>query len=89
MRHVLAKTGLKDTRVETTTQNLEFESGAHLWDWLANSNPIAGEILAELGLTEEQTALVRKALDGMVGERSRGRGRGVLTSPINIGIATK
>ena len=54
-----------------------------------NSNPIPGEILAELGLTVEQTALVRKALDDMVRERSGGSGRAVLTVPINIGIATK
>jgi ubiquinone/menaquinone biosynthesis C-methylase UbiE len=89
VRQVLAEAGLKDIRVETTTETLEFASGAHLWDWLVNSNPIAGEILAQLDLTEPQTALVRKALDDMVRERSGGSGHAVLTSPINIGIATK
>jgi hypothetical protein len=38
--------------LESTTQQLEFRSGTQLWDWLVNSNPIAGEILAELDLTE-------------------------------------
>lgn len=89
MRQVFAEAGLRDARVEATTENLEFESGPHLWDWLVNSNPIPGEILAELGLTAEQTGLVRKALDDMVRERSGGSGRAVLTVPINIGIGTK
>jgi ubiquinone/menaquinone biosynthesis C-methylase UbiE len=89
VRQVLAEAGLKDIRGETTTENLDFASGAHLWDWLVNSNPIAGEILAQLDLTEQQTALVREALDDMVRERSGGNGHAVLTSPINIGIATK
>lgn len=89
VRQVFAEAGLRDARVEATTENLEFESGTHLWDWLVNSNPIVGEILAQLGLTAEQTALVRKALDDMVRERSGGSGRAVLTVPINIGIGTK
>lgn len=89
VRQVFAEAGLRDARVEATTENLEFESGTHLWDWLVNSNPIPGEILAELGLTAEQTALVRKALDDMVRERSGGSGRAALTVPINIGIGTK
>jgi ubiquinone/menaquinone biosynthesis C-methylase UbiE len=89
VRQVFAEAGLRDARVETTTENLEFELGTHLWDWLVNSNPIPGQILAELGLTAEQTARVRKALDDMVRERSGGSGRVVLTAPINIGIGTK
>jgi hypothetical protein len=54
-----------------------------------NSNPTAGEILAELDLTEERTTSVQQALDGMVRERSAGNGRAVLTTPINIGIESK
>lgn len=89
VRQVFAEAGLRDARVETTTENLEFASGTLLWDWLVNSNPIPGQILAELGLTAEQTARVRKALDDMVRERSGGSGRAVLSVPINIGIGTK
>jgi ubiquinone/menaquinone biosynthesis C-methylase UbiE len=89
VRQVLADAGLKDIRVAMTTENLAFESGALLWNWLANSNPIVRGILARLKLTESQTALVREALDGMVRERSGGRDHAVLTSPINIGIGTK
>lgn len=89
LRHVLTEAGLEDIHVETTTEKLEFQSGAELWDWLVNSNPIAGEILADLVLTRQQTGLVRKALDSMVRERSGGSGPAVLTVPINIGIGRK
>jgi ubiquinone/menaquinone biosynthesis C-methylase UbiE len=89
VRGVLTEAGLKDVRVETTTERLEFPSGARLWDWLVNSNPVAGELLAELDLTRERIAVVRKALDAMVDERAAGSGTAVLTVPINIGIGTK
>lgn len=89
VRQVFAEAGLKDIRVETTTENLEFTSGADLWGWLVNSNPIPRAILTQLDLSEHQTALARKALDVMVRERSGGTGHAVLTSPINISIARK
>ena len=60
-----------------------------MWDWLLNSNPIAGEILAELDLTDDQTAAVRERLGELVRERARGAGRAQLSSPINIGVGTK
>ena len=87
--HELGKAGLKDIRVETITEKLEFQSGQQLWDWLTNSNPIVGMVLAELSLTTEQSAVVRQALDDMVSKRSGGSGAAVLTNPINIGIGTK
>jgi ubiquinone/menaquinone biosynthesis C-methylase UbiE len=89
LRQELAKAGLKDIRVETITEKLEFQSGKQLWDWLVNSNPIAGMILAELNLTKEQTAVVQQALERLVCERAGGSGPAVLTNPINIGIGTK
>ena len=88
LRQELAKAGLKDIRVETITERLEFQSGRQLWDWLTSSNPIVGTVLAELNLTKKQTAVVRQALDRMVRERSTGSGPAVLTNPINIGIGT-
>ena len=89
LRQELGKAGLKDIRVETITEKLEFQSGQQLWDWLTNSNPIVGMVLAELSLTNEQNAVVRQALDDMVSKRSGGSGPAVLTNPINIGIGTK
>lgn len=89
LRDVLATAGLSDVRVETITEPLDFRSGTQMWDWLVNSNPIAGEILAELDLTDEQTTSVQQALEGMVRERAAGNGPAVLTAPINIGVGTK
>ena len=81
--------GLKDIRVETITEELEFQSGQQLWDWLTNSNPIVERVLAALSLTNEQRAVVQRTLDDMVRKRSGGSGPAVLTNPINIGIGTK
>ena len=89
LRQELVTAGLKDVRVETITEKLEFQSGQQLWDWLTNSNPIVGMVLAELSLTNEQRAVVQRALDDMVRKRSGGSGPAVLTNPINIGIGTK
>ncbi len=89
LRKELVKAGLGDVRVETITEKLEFQSGQHLWDWLTNSNPIVGMVLAELNLSNEQSTVVRHALDDMVAKRSGGSGPAILTNPINIGIGTK
>jgi ubiquinone/menaquinone biosynthesis C-methylase UbiE len=89
LRQELANAGLKDIRVETITEKLEFRSGKQLWDWLTSSNPIVGGVLAELNLTDEQGAIVRQTLDDMVRKRSGGSGPAVLTNPINIGVGTK
>ncbi len=89
LRQELGEAGLKDIRVETITEKLEFQSGQQLWDWLTNSNPIVGTMLADLSLTKEQRALVQQALDDMIRKRSGGSGPAVLTNPINIGIGTK
>ena len=89
LRRELSKAGLKDVRVETITEKLEFHSGQQLWDWLTNSNPIVGMVLAELSLTNAQAAVVREALDDMVRKRAGGTGPAVLTNPINIGVGTK
>lgn len=87
LRQALADAGLADVRVETIIESLEFHSGQQMWNWLVNSNPIAEMLIADL--TEEQRAAVRRALEGMVRERSGGGGPAVLTNPIHIGIGTR
>ena len=89
LRQELGNAGLKDIRVETITEKLEFQSGQELWDWLTNSNPIVEMVLAELKLTDEHRIVTREALDDMVRKRSGGSAPAVLTNPINIGIGTK
>ena len=83
-RAALEAAGLRDVRVEEITETLSFGSGREMWDWLVNSNPIAEMLIADL--SEEQRARVREELDGMVRDRSAGRGAALLTNPIHIGI---
>ncbi|MDQ3531781.1 MAG: methyltransferase domain-containing protein [Actinomycetota bacterium] len=87
LRKRLVEAGLKDVRVETSAERIEFRSGQEMWDWVLNSNPIAGMLIADL--TEEQQATMRQVLDGMLRERSTDDTAAVLTSPVNIGIGTK
>jgi ubiquinone/menaquinone biosynthesis C-methylase UbiE len=88
MRQRLTDAGLKDVVVDTTyEERVEFRSGQQIWDWVLNSNPIAGMILGDL--TPGQQATVRQVLDGMIRERSGGRGPAVLTAPLNIGVGQK
>lgn len=86
LRQALVAAGLKDVRVETVTQEMEFRSGRHMWDWVVNSNPLATMLVSEL--TSAQEDAVRDALDRMLRERSGGRGPAVLTDPNHIGIGT-
>ena len=89
MRSELTIAGLKDVKVEATTETMEFQTGKELWDWLVSSNPIVEGVLGELDLTSDERGAIRDALDRMVRERAGGNGPAVLTSPINIGIGTK
>ncbi len=84
----MTRAGLKDVRVETITETLEFKSGQQLWDWLVNSNPIVEWVLAQLELTQEQRAVVRHTLDDMIRERAGSSAAARLTNPINIGVGT-
>lgn len=87
LRRRLIDAGLTDVRVKTSEERLEFRSGQQMWDWVLNSNPIAGMLVADL--SEEQRATMRQVLDGMLRERAGAGNRATLTSPVNIGIGTK
>ena len=87
LRRRLADAGLKEVRVERTAERPAFRSGQEMWDWVLFGNPIPGMLVADL--TEEQRARIRQVLDGMLRERSGGKGPAVLTNTVNIGIGTK
>jgi hypothetical protein len=89
LRRELAGAGLRDVRVETITESLEFASGKQLWSWLTNSNPIVGAVLGELGLRREQEGVVQRALEARVRARAGAGERAALTNPIHIGIGSK
>ena len=55
--------GLKDVKVEATTETMKFQTGKELWDWLVSSNPIAEGVLGGLGLTSDERGAIRDALD--------------------------
>ena len=82
----LAAAGLTDIRVEAGVERLAFESGRQLWDWVMNSNPIAGMVVA--GLTEQQRADVRLTLDRLLADRAAGDGPAVIANAVHIGIGT-
>jgi ubiquinone/menaquinone biosynthesis C-methylase UbiE len=87
LRRRLTDAGLRDVTVDTSHQErIEIGSGQGLWNWMLSSNPIAGMIVGDL--TDEQQATVRQILDGMLRDRSEGKGPTVLTAPLNIGVGT-
>lgn len=88
LRRRLTESGLKNVAVDTSHQErIEVRSGQQLWNWTVGSNPIPGQLLADL--TDEQRADVARVLDGMIRERSGDNGPAVLTAPLNIGVGTK
>jgi ubiquinone/menaquinone biosynthesis C-methylase UbiE len=87
--HELETAGLHDVHVESITEGLEFTTGEQLWQWLTESNPIPGAVLAELELSDAEMATIRQVLDRLVAARAGRDGKAILTNPINIGIGTK
>jgi ubiquinone/menaquinone biosynthesis C-methylase UbiE len=89
LRWEMVNAGLKDVRVEETSEEMKYQSGKQLWDWVTNSNPIVGMILSPLNLSKEQISIIQQAMDDLIRERAAGSGTAVLISPINIGIGMK
>lgn len=88
-RQELMRAGLEDVRVETIVEPVETESGKQLWTWLINSNPVVGQVLAGLKVTDAQIPRIEEALERMVAERAAGGRRAVLSSEVHIGVGTK
>jgi ubiquinone/menaquinone biosynthesis C-methylase UbiE len=87
LRQRLTDARMKAVRIERSAEKTEFGSGQEMWDWVLNSNPIAGTLVSDL--TDEQRANLRQVLDGMLRERSGGSGPAVLTNQVNIAVGTK
>jgi ubiquinone/menaquinone biosynthesis C-methylase UbiE len=86
LQQAMHDAGLTAVEVETTTETQEFDSSAHLWNWIASSNPIGARLTGDL--PPDQATSVREVLDGMLSERSGGKGPARLTHPINIAVGT-
>ena len=80
----LRAAGLNDVRVKSVTEELRFASGGELWDWIINSNPIAGMLTSDLG--EEEIGAVIEGLERQVRTRSGSNAEAVLTNPTHIGL---
>lgn len=89
LRRRLTDAGLKDIRIERTSERPRFSSGQEMWDWMFYSNPITGMVVADLNLTEDQQARLRQILDGMLREHAGRDRQATLTNGINLGIGTK
>lgn len=89
LRREMEDAGLRDVRVDSTSEELVFRSGDELWHWLCNSNPIVDHILDELGLTADQRSTIRGALDELVEERADSDGNAVLSNVVHVGVGTK
>jgi steroid delta-isomerase-like uncharacterized protein len=85
----LAEAGLKNIKVETVTENLAFDSGEQLWNWILYGNPIPQHIISELQLSPDQIEKVKEQLEMMIRERAGKNKYAILTDPVNIGIGTK
>lgn len=83
----LTAAGLKDVRVEATSERPRFRSGDEMWNWTYYGNPIGEMVVGDL--TEEQRSTIRQVLDGILRERSGGSGPAVLSNGVHIGIGTK
>ncbi|HYI16720.1 MAG TPA: methyltransferase domain-containing protein [Thermomicrobiales bacterium] len=87
LRRHFANAGLTNIRIEQGAEVLTLQTGQDLWDWVANSNPIAVMLTADL--TAQQRTNVIRTMDEMLRERAAGNGPATLTNPVHIGIGTK
>jgi ubiquinone/menaquinone biosynthesis C-methylase UbiE len=89
LQQELTVAGLSSIRVETITENLEFQSGRHMWSWVINSNPLATSIIEGAKLSAREIRDVKQALQDRLRDHSAGQSPAVLTNPINIGVGRK
>lgn len=89
LRREMEAAGLKDVRVDTTTERLAFRSGEELWNWLCNSNPIVDAIFSELQVSDAQSSIIRKELDERIRDRAAGGAEAVLVNTVHIGVGMK
>jgi ubiquinone/menaquinone biosynthesis C-methylase UbiE len=85
----LAAAGLKDVKVEMTTEAMQFRTGKDFWHWLISSNPVAEEVLGSQDLSEAERGDIQAALERTIRGRANADGVATITSPINIGVGTK
>lgn len=88
LRNAMQRSGLRDVRIHSLTEQMELRDGAHLWGWLLNSNPIPSMVLSRLGVTEKEHAPIKTKLSELVRERANGREVAELASPVHIAVGS-
>lgn len=83
----LAGAGLRDIGIDTMVWDVPVGSATDLWNEVTSSNPIGGQLVADLN--NQQRTEVLNVLDGVLRERFGGRPDGTLHAAINIGTGTK
>lgn len=86
LQRALGSVGLQDVTFDVVTWETTFDSVGHFLDVIMSSNPIAGQLTAQL--SAEQRDQLEQVLDGMLRERSGGQTGAVLRSQVNIGRGT-
>jgi ubiquinone/menaquinone biosynthesis C-methylase UbiE len=81
--------GLQTVSVETITEDTAFETGTQLWEWIRWSNPIVGDLLNALEISDADLPQIERTLEHLVRARAAPDGTAVLTNPINIGRGTR
>jgi hypothetical protein len=72
LRREMVNVGLKDVRVEETSEEMKRQSGKQFWDWVTN-NTIAGMILHQLDLNKGQITVIQQSMDDVISERAAHR----------------
>lgn len=80
----MEEAGLQDIQITREVEQLEFRSGAALWNSVLSSNPIALKITADL--TEKQKIQVQQVLEDMVREQAGGNDVAVLKTELNVAV---
>jgi ubiquinone/menaquinone biosynthesis C-methylase UbiE len=86
LRRRLEDAGATGVEITSAVEHLRYDSGAQLWDWLLNSNPISEALTSDL--SDTQRADVREVLDGMLRERAAGARTATITAGVNIAVGT-
>ena len=81
--------GLQTVIVETIIECTEFETGTQLWEWIRWSNPIVGDLLNDLEISDAELPQIQRTLEQLVRARAAPHGAAVLTNPVNIGRGTR
>lgn len=87
LRKRMLEAGLREVNIETTTERLDFASGAEAWNWITNSNPIPAGIVG--GLEPDTRERVRSELGALVRKRAGGGAAARVEAAVHIAVGSR